>query len=69
MEWVSVEDRLPEDDTMCLVARTLIGDEPLIDYAYYEEGFQFPYTLIECDKYNDKYTDVTHWQPLPEPPK
>ena len=53
-EWISVEDRLPEDSGCYLVAGELIEleiDNYCIDYGW-----------------NDSF-EVTHWQPLPEPPK
>ena len=57
-EWISVEDRLPEDDEIVIIctddnfiyAGELIGDTWFLD--------------------NDSWTaTVTHWMPLPEPPK
>ena len=63
MKWIPVTERLPEDADryLCLV-----------------KSFAFPgkkyYSIMRCDKYgfheNGIYTDdVTHWMPLPEPPK
>ena len=57
-EWVSVDDRLPDDDEVVIIctdknfvyAGELIGDTWFLD--------------------NDSWTaTVTHWMPLPEPPK
>ena len=57
-EWISVKDRLPEDDEVVIIctdknfvyAGELIGDTWFLD--------------------NDSWTaTVTHWMPLPEPPK
>ena len=47
-DWISVEDRLPEDEARCIVFS--------IDNGRY---LSFP-PFNEC---------ITHWQPLPEPPK
>ncbi len=56
--WISVKDRLPEEDVRVLV------------YINSERS----YTKIDTDrikygKWIRWYKDVTHWQPLPEPPK
>lgn len=62
-EWISVEDRLPEEDGyyLCCIKSSLFPDRVYID-------------ILECDKSSFEeghiYTDtVTHWMPLPEPPK
>lgn len=65
--WISVEDRLPEEnqDTMfCSVnIRNLIGVPilPSVTTGYYQSG-NF-YSWVSRDK-----MPVTHWQPLPAPP-
>lgn len=57
--WISVKDRLPEDDTPVLV---YCPDAPLpygIDYwSQFGLGFYWSHD-----------SEPTHWQPLPEPPK
>ena len=62
-EWVSVEDRLPEEDGyyLCCIKSSLFPDRVYID-------------ILECDKGSFEeghiYTDtVTHWMLLPEMPK
>ena len=62
-EWISVEDRLPEDDSDVL-AYSGIGEESRIYLACYSNGVWF-----DC-VFNAPATDTTtHWMPLPEPPK
>ena len=55
-QWISVDDRLPEEIGYYLV---VIGNEMLIsiDIAEYSEG------------YWHKHDKVLYWQPLPELPK
>ena len=64
MEWISVKDKLPdsEDVYLCL----FIGWDDMefmrtLDYCPEDKDW----TDTECIP----YTTVTHWMPLPEPPK
>lgn len=62
MEWIKIEDRLPNQPMKCLVYDE--GDNMFI--AYYE------HTLGCWSNYDEEYNftgAVTHWMPLPEPPK
>ena len=62
-EWISVKDRLPEDDSDVL-AYLRIGEIGRIYPANYANGMWF-----DC-MFNTPATDTTtHWMPLPEPPK
>lgn len=63
-KWISVEDRLPEDEEDKLIL--LIGWDDML--------FQRVALHNDSDKNwygwdSTKYNTVTHWQPLPEPPK
>lgn len=78
-EWISVEDKLPEKfmDVLCwCISLSGPSIEPMSVMQKYEQ-----YASIDryC-KWNDGYKDsfrtsrfydakVTHWMPLPEPPK
>ena len=62
-EWISVENRLPEEDGyyLCCIKSSLFPDRIYID-------------ILECDKGSFEeghiYTDtVTHWMSLPALPK
>ena len=64
MEWISVKDRLPK--------------EIMKPYLVYIEGFSDPDEAIEISWYDGElqipqYPElekgITHWMPLPEPPK
>jgi hypothetical protein len=64
-EWISVEDRLPEEDKDVLV------------FGYYHEAFQTLICHYRTDFKGQWFTsvagqqvyEVTHWMPLPQPPK
>lgn len=65
MEWVSVKDRLPEKKGLYIVA-----------YHPCHWGNVSEETEIGMDSFRGKecwakakYQRVTHWMPLPEPPK
>lgn len=76
MTWISVEDRLPEDDQNILVLGSLVVTIP-IEKVYLDFNPQV-YSALFCNGYFlrlgipfDYYVDlenVTHWMPLPEPP-
>ena len=70
MKWISVKDKLPENETMVFVVRQS-KHEIATDYVYYEDGFQFAYTCLVdgCGQDNQEYNDVTHWMLIPKPPK
>ena len=71
MDWISVKDRLPEREQQdyVLVCCTMnvtstINYENAVTMAYVcEEGF----VDVELDEVITR--GVTHWMPLPEPPK
>lgn len=57
MKWISVKDRLPENSRVLVFSPCFIGsDETMI------------IRLLDSD-FVAKCSDVTHWMPLPEPPK
>lgn len=57
-EWISVEERLPEEGS-CVLAYSEFGIGYSICVKYYRHK-RF---------WNDGGESVTHWMPLPEPPK
>ena len=64
MEWISVKDRLPKatkiNDAVLVYAPTMIDDKIWKLYS----------TLIENGLPSTGWAkDITHWMPLPEPPK
>jgi hypothetical protein len=68
-EWISVKDAAPtnaEDVFICLSDETILLGRfenrgvPFQWYAYWNDGYQ---PVISSHR------PVTHWMPLPEPPK
>ena len=66
MEWISVEDRLP--DKFCDVL--IVND--VSKYYHPQQAIMWSYFNIHLegnDRFTDADYDVTHWMPLPSPPK
>lgn len=65
LKWISIKDRLPE-----------IGKSVLIYYPYWD-GDEIQVAKLDddeitfdvCGEFNIGVGAVTHWMPLPEPPK
>ena len=62
-EWISVKDRLPEDDSD-VWAYSRNGKEGRIYPANYAKGVWF-----DCIFTTPATDTTTHWMPIPEPPK
>lgn len=62
-EWISIKDRLPDviGDYLCY------DDGAGIAWAFFNSAKQWAYSHLDGD--NGYYVFVTHWMPLPEPPK
>lgn len=69
MEWISVEDRLPELDKKVLVYGGTINHpckyKNMLESSFYKMS---NCGLIVCANDN-MYWKATHWTQLPEPPK
>ena len=69
-KWISVEDRLPDTAERVLVSKKWLGMQYKPEYGYYQD---FPnqkgcwYVLTEFGYYPQR--EITHWMPMPEPPK
>lgn len=59
-EWISVDDRLPEEDTIVLVWCGEVSVYNYLRYDWWYTGY--------CDITTED-GGITHWMPLPEPPK
>lgn len=60
--WISVKERLPEYDYLYIVCRTIQGHQICFEARW--EGNKW-LSVVE----NVQLGYITHWQPLPEPPK
>jgi hypothetical protein len=76
LEWVSVEDRLPDYDVKVLVRGEQMGMNPQMGGAYncISQRIKLPKQMvINSSRYVDEndfksMQYVTHWMPLPQPP-
>ena len=64
--WISVEDRLPEDEQEVLYYRCAY-----FAYGFYKaSGSWIDLTMRDRDgEPHEYYSGVTHWLPLPAPPE
>ena len=63
-EWISVDDRLPEPFVSVLVH--MPGEEP---FPTVHEGFISNDGIWQSAMFRREPGEVTHWQPLAQPPK
>ena len=63
-EWISVKDRLPEPFVSVLVH--MPGEEPC---PTVREGFISNDGIWQSAMFRREPGEVTHWQPMPQPPK
>lgn len=70
-EWISVKDKLPDGSNQHIIC--LINNEPIACIVHDADiclsldlSFHWPTKKWIKDKY---YAKVTHWMPLPKPPK
>ena len=66
-EWISVEERLPNPTENVLVCKSFKG-KPYIDIGYVKDANT---CCCASDEYiiQPLFHKLTHWMPLPEPPK
>ena len=81
-EWISVDDRLPEindkerDWSVTVLFRTIQGhiysgyrNVGSLKQSYYDDDCTPPYWLEESENLDFMEDEVTHWMPMPQPPK
>ena len=74
MEWISVSDNLPKNDECVDVYFNDFQDlSGRIENVFYSESEKWWMWDVQSDRVNEKIflsgSCVTHWMPLPEPPK
>ena len=72
MEWINVKDRLPEFELPVFVCDNKNADSRFICRleSITKSSNGQSHTWLEGNSGHDTwYYDVTHWMPLPEPPK
>lgn len=63
-DWISVKDRLPDPFVSVLVQ--MPGEEP---FPTVREGFISNDGIWQSAMFRREPGEVTHWQPMPQPPK
>lgn len=63
-KWISVEERLPTDRLKKYLVAFRDAGGSIVDMARY-----FPSDGWTCDNWDVPQNLITHWMPLPEPPK
>lgn len=66
--WVSVEESLPSTYTPVLTV-DINGNFNVLNIEEYGIGIELEYGWYSTDILDSKYMNITHWQPLPNPPK
>ena len=68
--WISCKDKMPEDNTLVLFVYVSQNGVKSVHYGYHQTlkglGSSWAKPSGGWHYYDD---DITHWQPLPEPPK
>lgn len=68
--WISVEVKLPEDNSMVLCyCRTTTGEGDLYMLGSYQKDSWFLKTSRIHSTFPNPQMQVLYWRPLPEPPK
>ena len=62
-KWISCKDKMPEDGISVLIC----SYRGTVSKATYDSDMGYFYIADSELHYNE--LDITHWQPLPEPPK
>lgn len=66
-KWISLKNKLPDNEEIFLVYRGEAKD-PEIELGWWNKNKK-KFEYYDNEYYGYKIDDVTHWMPLPEPPK
>lgn len=69
MEWISVKDRLPELDTFILSTDGEIVATTIRQISDQDDEETWNYFTSGCGCCDSDMKNVTHWMPLPKPPR
>ena len=64
-EWISVKDRLPPRYKKILV----VNGHGYVAISAFVKEFDGKWTWLSVSGKYNHINDITHWMPLPEPPK
>lgn len=71
MKWISVKERLPEEEQEVLVYDNL--RKALYVSMRIQDGFVLPCLALDdcsyCDHFSNVSENITNWMPIPEQPK
>ena len=80
VKWISVKDRLPEEDGVylvfqkhtygtCIAVLRFAKDARKVDKYDFHRGWKNVWYRYDSEWGHITIDDVTHWMPLPDPPK
>lgn len=76
MEWISINDRMPEinehdEEYPNASDMILLSDREFVYYGQYEKSLEFGESFIDSngDDFSDDGIDILWWMKLPEPPR
>lgn len=70
MEWISVKDRFPKNNACILgLIKLKDCDDLLFAEGTYHKEMEGNWFFPSCDLTWEMSCEVTHWMPLPSPPK
>lgn len=70
MEWISIDDRKPPQDIPVLVSKFDGRKNVCMNFVWIATRYRNDWVWADDEKPMDpKYGVITHWMPLPEPPK
>jgi len=69
IEWISVDDRLPDDAEWVLISTVTAEGDPITTMAFCEryDDIGDIYWLAHNDSSQGEWPDVKFWMPLPPP--